>query len=106
MCYDAGKRMFYDSYFVLDQIKLGKIKEDEVVKLIENKKASAVELEIARDETRIMSQSRDRFPQRFIEAMLRNYTPIRFGGGFAIFVPTDTSVKDQLNEYQGRVASK
>jgi hypothetical protein len=100
MCYDAGKRMFYDPYFVLDQIKLGKISEDEVVSLIENKKASAVELEIARDETRIMSQSRDRFPLRFIEAMLRNYTPIRFGGGFAIFVPTDTSAKCAATNFE------
>jgi hypothetical protein len=87
MCYDAGKRMFFDPYFVLDQIKLGHITEAQVQGLLEEKALTAVEIEIPQNDKTITGTNRNRFSEGFIKTMRRNYVPVRSGGGFAIFVP-------------------
>jgi multisubunit Na+/H+ antiporter MnhF subunit len=87
MCYDAGRKMFYDPYFVLDQVILGRISEVEVAELLQTKRISAVELAVGLDETTITGEARRRFSRQFMEILVHNYVLKRMGGGFAILVP-------------------
>jgi hypothetical protein len=93
MCFDAGKDLFYDPFFVLDQSQLGRVIDDSVLRSLEKQAIAVVELEVLPGETAITIAPRWRFSEAFMRALLCNYKLKDMSPWFAIYVPAKAPSK-------------
>ena len=90
MCEQAGKASAFDPYFVVDQIKLGRIDEPAIVELVKSQRLGVVELGDV-DGREPPARSRARFTKLFMQALLREYKICLQTPEFTLWVP----VRDQ-----------
>jgi len=86
MCYRAGKPSAFDPFFVLDQIKMGRIDACEIVDLVENQRLGAIEIG---DMDAPEPPGRVRFTGQFMQALSGRYKVVLRTPEFTIRMPAD-----------------
>jgi hypothetical protein len=86
MCYRAGEPSAFDPFFVLDQIKTGRINECEILDLVESQRLGAVEIG---DMDAPEPATRLRFTKPFMQALSRRYKVVLRTPRFTILMPAD-----------------
>ena len=69
VCFEAGKPLLYDPFSVNNRIKLGRLNQDSVVKLIEDRNFETVQL----TGSDLSPEERDHFSAKFMESLIRCY---------------------------------
>ena len=78
LCYDAGKALEFDPYYVRDQILIGRMREDDIVALPAAQHFAAVQMD---------GRSRGRFTPGFLEALAAHYQPVLVSRDDTVLVP-------------------
>lgn len=78
LCYEAGKPMDFDPYYVRDQILIGRLPESGVLALLAARHYAVIQMD-ARQE--------GRFTPAFLRVLASGYRAVRIGGNYSIFVP-------------------
>jgi hypothetical protein len=73
LCFEAGKPFTYDAYFANGRVKVGRVKEEELVALAENATFRTVQLNYLFGEKNLTPGERPRFTARFTEALMKHY---------------------------------
>ncbi len=89
MCFRAGRPSFFDAYYVLDQIALGRMRAQRIDELIGSRRLAAVEIGVAADPY-TPGQVPARFSPSFMASLQANYRPVFRGEVFSIYVPNET----------------
>lgn len=84
MCFDADRNSTFDPYFVMDQIKAGKMQDSEITDLVTHRNLSAVEIG---DTNLPARQNPIRFTKSFMAALYDNYQLMIQTPQFSIWVP-------------------
>jgi hypothetical protein len=91
LCYDAGKPMTYDPFFVSDQLQVHILNEDGITDLIDRQCYGAVELEMWRNEAMVPPMARPRFSATFMTHLFAHYHVVLashdVANGVAVFLP-------------------
>jgi hypothetical protein len=91
LCYDAGKPMTYDPFFVSDQLRVHILHEDAITDLIDRQCYGAVELEMWRNEASVQPMARPRFSAVFMTHLFARYHVVLashdVANGVAVFLP-------------------
>jgi hypothetical protein len=88
LCFEAGKPMRYDPFYVESQVRIGKLAEADVVRLIESGRFRTLEIELRPGET-LQAGDRLRFTANMVRAMLEHYRPKMQAMNFVVLVPKD-----------------
>ncbi len=83
LCYEAGKPMDYDPYYVKDQILIGRVPESAIQALLMAHHYTAIQI----DDKSLVHSNGGRFPSSFLVTFLRQYRPVFTGRTYIIFVP-------------------
>jgi hypothetical protein len=78
LCYDAGKALDFDPYYVRDQILIGHMREDDVVALLAAHHFAAVQMD---------GRPHGRFTKGFLQALAIHYRPVLVSRDDVVFVP-------------------
>lgn len=73
LCFDADKPFTYDPYFANSMVKVKRVREDDLVALVNNASFRTVILKSDPGETDLVATNRPRFTARFVEALLARY---------------------------------
>ncbi len=87
LCYEAGKPMDYDPYYVKDQIRIGRVQDASIVALLDAHHYAAIQLGGAADGD-WRKRMRGRFTPAFQRAFLADYRPVLVGRYDLVFVPS------------------
>lgn len=82
LCYEAGKPMDYDPYYVRDKILTGRVREDDILAMLRAGHYAAIQLD-HRDE--------GRFTPGFMRVLRAQYRPVMTGSYYSVFVPMAAS---------------
>jgi hypothetical protein len=80
LCYEAGKTMDYDPYYVRDQILIGRVREADVLAMLSAHHYAAIQMG-GRDE--------GRFTPAFMRVLGAQYRPVMTGPDYSVFMPRD-----------------
>src|SRR5205814_7892838 len=72
LCYEAGKPMLYDAFFVNSQLKTGGINEADIVRMIAGGRFRSIEMELRAGET-LQATARRRFSANVVQAIAQHY---------------------------------
>ncbi len=86
LCYDAGKQEQYDPFAVDQLIKTGKMPEANLVRLLDERRYSTIQLNIPANEP-LSAAPRLRFSSAFMRTLLNDYQVAMRTNSFAIFTP-------------------
>jgi hypothetical protein len=86
LCYEAGKPEVFDAYVTDQLVKTGKVKEGEILNMLQSHQFSSVQL-IADRSDPLAPLARLRFSANFMAALLRNYRVALRTNSYAIFTP-------------------
>ena len=86
MCERAGKASAFDPYFVRDQIRLGRIKESDIVEPVKDRRLGMVEIGDY-DRPEPPTRTHARYTMLFLQTLLANYTISLRTPEFTIWVP-------------------
>ena len=86
MCFRAGRTSAFDAYYVLDQIKLGRLQPEIVDAQVRQRRLALVEIGCVDDPDRA-GRSPSRFTPSFLAALNANYRPLLRGAVFSIYGP-------------------
>jgi len=89
ICFEAGKPFTYDAYFANSMVKVGRVKEEELVALVENASFRTAQVDLAPDEKNLPPGKRLRFTARFVEALMKHYRLEARLSGSAVLVPNE-----------------
>lgn len=89
LCFNAGKPLIYDPFFVFNLLKVGRLQETELVSLVQNQRFRSIQLNLDRNEEGLRPGERGIFSAPFIDAVLRNYRTEVRAGDFVVLVPND-----------------
>jgi len=78
LCYDAGKALEFDPYYVRDQILIGRMREDDIVALLAAQHFATVQTD---------GRPRGRFTPGFLEALAAHYQPVLVSRDDIVLVP-------------------
>ena len=88
LCFQAGKLSAFDTYYVLDQIRLSRLPSQRIDDLIARQQLAAVEVGAPDDpETGDPADQPRRLSNSFMRALWAQYRPVMTTGGMTIFVP-------------------
>ena len=73
LCYDAGKAMTYDPFFVSDRLQLGVLEEGPILEALDRRCWGAVQLEMWRNDAAIGVGARPRFGAAFMAHLAAHY---------------------------------
>jgi hypothetical protein len=85
LCFEAGKPYTYDAFVMKDMVKLGRVKEDDLVKLLEDGGISTVQL----NGGYVTQGERLRFTASFMKALLNRYRVEKQLSGYVVMVPKE-----------------
>jgi Dolichyl-phosphate-mannose-protein mannosyltransferase len=101
LCYEAGRQMAYDAFFVRDQIMVGHIQENDILAQIQAQYYGAVEIGVFGDASQFpasrnarrerfdfLGTQRWRFSEAFMQSLLMHYRPTLQTSRFVNFTPT------------------
>jgi len=83
LCYEAGKPMDYDPYYVKDQILIGRVPESTIQALLMAHHYTAIQI----NDKSLALRKGGRFTASFLQVFLRQYRPVFAGQTYIIFVP-------------------
>jgi hypothetical protein len=75
LCYEAGKPFLYDSFFVDDHVRLGRIRQAEVLGMIETLQFRTIEIELRAGQP-LAPAARARFSEAFMRTLLDHYRQV------------------------------
>jgi len=86
LCYEAGKPMDYDPYYVNDQIRIGRIPQSGIIALLTAHHYAAIQLDGGTDK-RSLKRRRGRFTEPFLSTLLAQYRLVLVTHSYSVFVP-------------------
>jgi hypothetical protein len=89
VCFEAGKPFLYDAYFANAMVKAGRLKEEELVALVEKASFRTVELDFPLEQERLMEPHDRRFTAGFLDALREHYHQEIRLYGWVILVPNE-----------------
>lgn len=87
LCYDAGKPMDYDPYYVEDQILVGRLQESDILAMLRGHQYGAVQIDGEVDAMSYLQRKDKRFSIPFLRTLLAEYTPVLATPIYSVFVP-------------------
>ena len=87
LCYEAGKPLGYDPYFVNDQLLIGRLKEADVLAMLVSHHYAAIEIDGIVNTASPVATKRRRFTKAFMQTLLAEYRPVPTDGIYSVFVP-------------------
>lgn len=97
LCYQAGKPYQFDPLVIRDQIKIGKLDEREVLRLLETHQLQIVQLTVSPEDAKASPESlvkeRSRFTGKFMQQLVDNYRIALRTSQLLIFVPDNNRTK-------------
>jgi hypothetical protein len=88
LCYEAGKPMLYDAFFVDSQMRVGRLAGADIARMISGGQFRTIQIDLAADET-LLPMRRLRFTSELMRAMAEHYKPAFRASNFAILVPAN-----------------
>jgi hypothetical protein len=88
LCFEAGKPFTYDAHFTFGLVKAGRVKEEELVALVENARFRTVQLFLFGDKN-LTPGKQPRFTARFVEALKQHYRPEALLSDSVVLVPNE-----------------
>jgi hypothetical protein len=73
MCYQAGKPQTYDPYMMGQLFLAGKLRESDLLRLVDERQMAAIELELPERDGAVELAGRKRLPESFVERVRRDY---------------------------------
>lgn len=89
VCFDAGKPFVYDAYFANSMVKVGRVKEEELVALVRDASFQTVEVDLFPGEKNLIPGDRLRFTARFMEELMKRYRLEATLSGSVLLVPNE-----------------
>jgi hypothetical protein len=86
-CYEAGKPEIYDPYLVSQLLETGKVREDEILRMIGERHFAVVQTDVVTGVDPLAVSGHDRFSPAFMTQLLANYQMSWRTPNFAAFVP-------------------
>jgi hypothetical protein len=90
LCFQAGKPLLYEPFFIFNQLKVGRLREEEVVSLVESRKFRSIQMYVDRKERELVPGEREIFTAPVVDAILRNYRTEARAGDFLVLLPNDS----------------
>jgi hypothetical protein len=87
LCYEAGKPMDYDPYYVKDQILIGRIQEPSILAMLTAHQYAAIQINGEVDTASLKHQKDERFTKPFLRTFLAQYRPVLVSPTYSVFVP-------------------
>jgi hypothetical protein len=87
LCYEAGKPMDYDPYYVKDQIRIGRVHESGILAMLTAHHYAAIQINGAVDTASVAHWKGGRFTEPFLRTLLAQYRPVLVNRIYSVFVP-------------------
>ncbi len=87
LCYDAGKPMDYDPYYVKDQIAIGRVSQPGILAALNSHHYSAIQLDAYRGGIRRPGGYAGRFTGEFLTTLRSQYQTALVSRRYIVFVP-------------------
>jgi hypothetical protein len=87
LCYEAGKPMDYDPYYVKDQILIGRVQESSILAMLTAHHYAAIQINGTVDTASLAHRQGGRFTKPFLRTLLAQYRPILINRTYSVFVP-------------------
>lgn len=91
LCFQAGKPLLYEPFFVFNQLKVGRLREEEVVSLVESRTFRSIQMYLDRKEKQLAPGERQIFTAPVVDAISRNYPMEVRAGDYLILLPNDSN---------------
>lgn len=89
ICFNAGKPFIYDAYFANSMLKVGRVKEEELIALVQNASFRTVEVDLFPGEKNLVPGDRLRFTAGFMEALMKRYRVAAKMNSSVLLVPNE-----------------
>jgi hypothetical protein len=87
LCYEAGKALDFDPYYVRDQIATGRVPEARIIALLDDHHYGAIQLS-RRIESQASAQRYGRFTPAFLRVLIVQYRPVFVSRDDLLFEPS------------------
>jgi hypothetical protein len=87
LCYEAGKPMDYDPYYVKDQVLIGRVQETAILAMLTAHHYTAIQINGIVDAASLAHGQGGRFTKPFLRTLLAQYRPILVNRTYSVFVP-------------------
>jgi hypothetical protein len=87
LCYEAGKPMGYDPYYVEDQVLVRRLQENAVLAMVTAHYYAAIQIDGAGDAASVAQRKDKRFSKRFLRTLLAEYRLVLGTPTYSVFVP-------------------
>ena len=87
LCYDAGKPLGYDPYYVRDQILVGRLSQTSILAGLAAHHYAVVQINSTPDIAMLEQRHGGRFSKPFLTTLFRQYRPVMINSFFSVFVP-------------------
>jgi hypothetical protein len=88
LCYESDKPLLYDAFFVDSQIRVGRVAESDIVRMINGGQFRSIQLDTVPNDP-LAPVSRMRFTTGIMQAITEHYKPKVRSMFFAILVPRE-----------------
>jgi hypothetical protein len=88
LCYDAGKPPFFDAFYVNSQLKIGRLREADVLAYVDGAHLPTIEIEIPAGQP-LLPVASFRFSAPVMRAILDRYRPLVRNSRFTLLVPDE-----------------
>jgi hypothetical protein len=87
MCYQAGKAQKYDPYMLGQLFVAGKLREDELLRLVDERRMAVIEFEMPEHDVPVERAGRARLPGSFVDRVRREYTLALKTPNYVVYTP-------------------
>jgi hypothetical protein len=87
LCYESGKPLDYDPYYVHDQTLIGRKQESSVLAMLTAHHYAAIQIDGAVDAGSLSRRKDERFSKSFLRTLLAQYRPVLVTQIYSVFVP-------------------
>ena len=88
LCFDAGKPPLFDAFYARSQVKIGRLKETDLLNTIQTGRFPTIEIEVPADQP-LAPVASFRFSKPVMGAILERYRPVLRGSRLTLMVPRD-----------------
>jgi hypothetical protein len=92
LCYDAGKPPFFDAFYVNSQLKIGRLREADVLAYVDGGHLPTIEIEIPAGQP-LLPVASFRFSAPVMRAILDRYRPAVRNSRFTLLVPNEDAAR-------------
>jgi len=89
LCYEAGKPMDYDPYYVNDQIRIGRVQERSILAMLTAHHYAAIQMNGMADTASLAHRKDARFTIPFLRTFFAQYRPVLVNRSYSVFVPRE-----------------